>query len=153
MTEQTEIHQGVFVAVLGYGVLITGKAASGKSSFALELLNQGYKLIADDIVEFQLDEGNNVVGRCPQMLTGMLQHRELGIIMVKQVFGEQTNPEQHCLDYIVQLSDEHQEQISLNPPQKNQVIIVDSKKNIVSGWMNKEKIAKLIRKQIEVKIK
>jgi len=38
-------------------------------------------------------------------------------------------------------------------PQKNQVIIVGSKKNIVSGWMDKEKIAKLIRKQIEVKIK
>ena len=38
-------------------------------------------------------------------------------------------------------------------PQKNQVIIVDSNKNIVSRWMDKEKIAKLIRKQIEVKIK
>ena len=38
-------------------------------------------------------------------------------------------------------------------PQNNQVIIVDSKKNFVSGWMNKEKIAKIIRKQIEVKIK
>ena len=38
-------------------------------------------------------------------------------------------------------------------PQKNQVIIVDSKKNIVSQWMSKEKIAKFIKKQIEVKIK
>ena len=38
-------------------------------------------------------------------------------------------------------------------PQKNQVIIVYSKKNIVSKWMSKEKIAKFIRKQIEVKIK
>jgi len=38
-------------------------------------------------------------------------------------------------------------------PKNNQVIIVDSKKNIVSGWMNKEKIAKFIRKQIEMKIK
>ncbi len=38
-------------------------------------------------------------------------------------------------------------------PKNNQVIIVDSKKNIVSGWMNKEKIAKFIRKQIEIKIK
>jgi phosphopantothenoylcysteine decarboxylase/phosphopantothenate--cysteine ligase len=38
-------------------------------------------------------------------------------------------------------------------PQNNQVIMVDSEKNIVSGWMNKEKIAKFIRKQIEVKIK
>jgi phosphopantothenoylcysteine decarboxylase/phosphopantothenate--cysteine ligase len=38
-------------------------------------------------------------------------------------------------------------------PKNNQVIIVDSKKNIVSGWMNKEKIAKFIRNQIEMKIK
>jgi phosphopantothenoylcysteine decarboxylase/phosphopantothenate--cysteine ligase len=38
-------------------------------------------------------------------------------------------------------------------PQNNQVIIVDSKKNFVSGWMNKGKIAKIIRRQIEVKIK
>jgi len=38
-------------------------------------------------------------------------------------------------------------------PQNNQVIIVGSKKNVVSGWMKKEKIAKIIRKQIEIKIK
>lgn len=38
-------------------------------------------------------------------------------------------------------------------PQKNQVIIVDSQKNIVSGWMSKEKIAKFITKQIIIKIK
>ena len=38
-------------------------------------------------------------------------------------------------------------------PKNNQVIIIDSKKNVVSGWMNKEKIAKIIRKQIEIKIK
>lgn len=38
-------------------------------------------------------------------------------------------------------------------PQNNQIIIVDSEKNIISGWKSKEKIAKIIRKQIEVKIK
>ena len=38
-------------------------------------------------------------------------------------------------------------------PQNNQVIIVNSENNIVSKWMNKEKIAKIIRKQIELKIK
>ena len=37
--------------------------------------------------------------------------------------------------------------------QNNQIIIVDSKKNIISGWMKKEKIAKIIRKQIELKLK
>jgi len=38
-------------------------------------------------------------------------------------------------------------------PQNNQVIIVDSKKVVVSGWMKKQKIAKFIKKQIELKIK
>jgi phosphopantothenoylcysteine decarboxylase/phosphopantothenate--cysteine ligase len=37
--------------------------------------------------------------------------------------------------------------------ENNQIIIVDSKRNIVSGWMKKEKIAKIIRKQIELKLK
>ena len=36
--------------------------------------------------------------------------------------------------------------------QNNQIIIVDSKKNITTGWMKKEKIAKIIKKQIESKI-
>ncbi len=38
-------------------------------------------------------------------------------------------------------------------PQNNQVIIVDSKKIVVSGWMKKQRIAKFIKKQIELKIK
>ena len=37
--------------------------------------------------------------------------------------------------------------------QNNQIVIIDSKKSIVSGWMKKEKIAKIIRKQIELKLK
>ncbi|MBA4719269.1 MAG: bifunctional phosphopantothenoylcysteine decarboxylase/phosphopantothenate--cysteine ligase CoaBC [Nitrosopumilus sp.] len=38
-------------------------------------------------------------------------------------------------------------------PQNNQVIIVDSRKVVVSGWMKKQRIAKFIKKQIELKIK
>ncbi len=38
-------------------------------------------------------------------------------------------------------------------PQNNQVIIVDTEKVVVSKWMNKQKIAKFIKKQIEQKIK
>ena len=37
--------------------------------------------------------------------------------------------------------------------QNNQIVIIDSKKSIVSGWIKKEKIAKIIRKQIELKLK
>jgi len=38
-------------------------------------------------------------------------------------------------------------------PKNNQVIIVDSERVVVSGWMKKQKIAKFIKKQIEEKIK
>lgn len=38
-------------------------------------------------------------------------------------------------------------------PQNNQIIIISSGKNIVSKWTNKEKISKLIKKEIENKIK
>ena len=38
-------------------------------------------------------------------------------------------------------------------PQNNQVIIVDSEKSIISKWMNKEKISKIIKREIENKIK
>jgi len=37
-------------------------------------------------------------------------------------------------------------------PENNEVLIVDSKKTLSSGWKNKEKIAKLIRKEIERRI-
>ncbi|WP_182126208.1 MULTISPECIES: bifunctional phosphopantothenoylcysteine decarboxylase/phosphopantothenate--cysteine ligase CoaBC [Nitrosopumilus] len=38
-------------------------------------------------------------------------------------------------------------------PNNNQIIIVDNQKTITSGWKKKEKIVKLIRKEIEKKIK
>lgn len=118
----TESHHGVFVCVLNYGVLIIGKAASGKSSFALELLHQGHQLIADDTVEFRLDEANNIIGFCPKMLNDMLHHRELGIITVSKIFGDNAHIKQHRLDYVVQLTGQHQLQTELKPPHRNHLV-------------------------------
>ncbi|HET9009213.1 MAG TPA: bifunctional phosphopantothenoylcysteine decarboxylase/phosphopantothenate--cysteine ligase CoaBC [Nitrosarchaeum sp.] len=38
-------------------------------------------------------------------------------------------------------------------PESNEVLIIDSHKVVSSGWLNKEKIAKFIRKEIEVRLK
>jgi phosphopantothenoylcysteine decarboxylase/phosphopantothenate--cysteine ligase len=38
-------------------------------------------------------------------------------------------------------------------PNNNQIIIVDNKKAVLSGWKKKEKIVKIIRKEIEMKMK
>src|SRR5690606_17935240 len=50
LAESTERH-GVFMDVLGLGVLITGESGVGKSELGLELISRGHGLVADDVVE------------------------------------------------------------------------------------------------------
>ena len=118
----TESHHGVFVSALGYGVLIIGKSTSGKSSLALELLHEGHKLVADDVVDFRFNDNNDIVGYCPKMLKNMLHHRELGILNVRKLFGEPASIEHHRLDYVVQLTDSYQE-LSVFTPAKSSYLV------------------------------
>lgn len=93
--------------VNGYGVMITGAAGIGKSSFALALLERGHQLIADDLVLLQRD-GQQLIASCPETLTGLLHSRELGLLNIPQLFGEKAVHTQHPVDLIVQLSTEQQ---------------------------------------------
>tara|TARA_R110002050_G_scaffold268113_1_gene410036 strand:+ start:93547 stop:94029 length:483 start_codon:yes stop_codon:yes gene_type:complete len=89
--------------VAGYGILIIGSPAIGKSSLALELLTQDHQLIADDVVDFCYS--NNVVsGHCPPMLSGLLHTRELGLISVSNIFGNKAWRNQYQLDYVIELT-------------------------------------------------
>ncbi|MCF8193256.1 MAG: HPr kinase/phosphorylase, partial [Candidatus Methylopumilus sp.] len=51
VAESISLH-GVFMEVQGFGALIKGEAAIGKSELALELISRGHRIIADDIVDF-----------------------------------------------------------------------------------------------------
>lgn len=110
---QVENHYGVMMRVNGLGVLIIGKPSIGKSSFALELLHHGYQLVADDSVEFRVDTDDNVIATCPEMLAGLLHCRELGLLNVTELFGSDAYLHQQKLDYIVELGQHSNNDVSL----------------------------------------
>ena len=85
--EQLESHHGVLMNIDGEGIFIRGQPNIGKSSLALELLYQGHQFISDDIAEFK-NTPKGIIGYCPQLTSGLLHTRELGLIPIPQLFGE-----------------------------------------------------------------
>ena len=79
---------GVFMEVFTIGVLISGDAGSGKSELALELLNRGHRLIADDAPEFTQITPEIIDGSCPEVIQDCLEVRGLGVLNVRQMFGD-----------------------------------------------------------------
>jgi HPr kinase/phosphorylase len=87
LAETTERH-GVFMDVLGLGVLITGESGVGKSELGLELISRGHGLVADDVVEVSRIAAGTIEGRCPPMLKEFLEVRGLGLLNIRTIFGE-----------------------------------------------------------------
>jgi HPr kinase/phosphorylase len=83
----SESVHGNLVDVFGVGVLILGKSGIGKSECALELLQKGHRLIADDTVLLKRVSGHRVIGIRPQPLKHYMEVRGLGVIDVIALFG------------------------------------------------------------------
>src|SRR5262245_35854150 len=87
LAESTTLH-GVFLDVLGMGVLITGESGVGKSELGLELISRGSGLVADDVVELYRTTPETLEGRCPALLKDFLEVRGLGVLNIRTIFGE-----------------------------------------------------------------
>jgi HPr kinase/phosphorylase len=87
LADSTSLH-GVFMDVLGLGVLITGESGVGKSELALELISRGHGLVADDVVEISRIASRTLKGRCPALLKDFLEVRGLGVLNIRTIFGE-----------------------------------------------------------------
>ncbi len=79
---------GVYMEVHAIGVLITGPSGVGKSELALELITRGHRLVADDAPQFSRIAPDIINGTCPAALQDFLEVRGLGIINVRELFGD-----------------------------------------------------------------
>jgi HPr kinase/phosphorylase len=81
-----EIH-GTLVDVYGVGLLFTGRSGIGKSEIALDLVERGHRLVADDTVHVTRIAEDILIGRGNQHLRHFMEIRGVGIINVHDLFG------------------------------------------------------------------
>ena len=100
---------GVFMEIYSIGVLITGESGSGKSELALELVTRGHRLVADDAPEFTQIAPDVLDGTCPDLLQDLLEVRGLGVLNIRQMFGDTAVKKNKYLRLIVHLTKPHLE--------------------------------------------
>jgi HPr kinase/phosphorylase len=100
--ERTTRH-GVFMDILGLGVLLTGESGLGKSELGLELISRGHGLVADDAVDLYRVSQTALEGRCPELLMNLLEVRGIGLLDIKAIFGETAVRRKMRLKLIVHL--------------------------------------------------
>ena len=100
--ERTTRH-GVFMDILGLGVLLTGESGLGKSELGLELISRGHGLVADDAVDLYRISQTSLEGRCPELLQNLLEVRGIGLLDIKAIFGETAVRRKMRLKLIVHL--------------------------------------------------
>lgn len=94
---------GVLVDVFGIGVLITGESGVGKSETALELVQKGHQLVADDRVELYQKDEVSIVGEPPAILAHLMEIRGIGIVDVMTLFGAGAIRENKQIDLLIHL--------------------------------------------------
>lgn len=78
---------GTFVDVYGTGILLLGKSSIGKSETALELVERGHRLVADDIVQIKRQSTDELLGSSSERIQHHMEIRGIGIVNVKTIFG------------------------------------------------------------------
>ncbi len=101
-SERVTIH-GSFVDVNGVGILFVGKAGIGKSEIALDLVERGHRLVADDIVVFTKKKESVLIGSGTDVIKHLMEIRGIGIIDVEKMFGIHAIRFQKRLEVIVEL--------------------------------------------------
>jgi HPr kinase/phosphorylase len=97
------VMHGVFLNVLGVGVLLAGASSVGKSELALELISRGHALVADDAPEFRRLSPDTVEGSAPAILEDFLEVSGLGILNIRAMYGNAAIRHHKPLELIINL--------------------------------------------------
>ena len=95
---------GTLVDAYGVGLLYTGKSGIGKSEVALDLVERGHRLVADDIVKITRTASELIVGTGSELLGHHMEIRGVGIIDVEELFGIRSIRMQKRIEVEVNLS-------------------------------------------------
>jgi len=101
---QTVVH-GSFVDVYGMGLLITGRSGIGKSEIALDLVERGQRLVADDVVMITRKGEGILMGSGTDLVKHFMEIRGLGLIDVRSMFGIRAIRFQKRVEIVVELMD------------------------------------------------
>ena len=94
-----------FVDVFGLGVMLTGNSGVGKSECALELVERGHRLIADDMVNIKKINRSFLRGTGSTLLKHNMEIRGLGIINIREIYGASSIGVDKKIDLVVHLED------------------------------------------------
>jgi HPr kinase/phosphorylase len=102
LAPRMQVH-GVFVDVHGVGILLMGQSGIGKSECALELVQRGHRLVADDVVDCTLRPPGLVYGSATPLLENHLEVRGLGVLDIKDLFGVAAVRKRKRLEMVIRL--------------------------------------------------
>lgn len=100
---ERESQHGVLMEIYGMGVLITGESGIGKSETALELVQRGHRLVADDRVELYMMDESRIIGEAPEILRHLIEIRGVGVIDIMNMFGVGAVRDSTIVDMIINL--------------------------------------------------
>ncbi len=102
---------GSLVAVYGVGLLLMGKAGIGKSEVALDLVERGHRLVADDVVIVTKKDEQVLLGSGTDLVQHFMEVRGLGLVDIRSMFGIRAIRFQKRVEVVVhmQLWDDEEE--------------------------------------------
>jgi HPr kinase/phosphorylase len=100
----SEIIHGTLVDVHGVGLLFTGKSGIGKSECGLDLVANGHRLVADDVVCVMRTRRDYLIGYGSELLKNYMEIRGVGIIDVQAMFGTRAFRQRKRIEVEVKLA-------------------------------------------------